>query len=231
MSKYHHQKNTYKKAKRWKKLYFSLVLFIALAIASLSYLGYGLWKDASVDIQPQQSSTDAGRYEGPLRKTISNDIFEFESSREWMFSRHSSQVGRKYEFISQRNTLTDYLLTIYINDTPANQAASYVVPVSVKDNALEVDKPLARCNEDEEDEIKRVQGSPNSMREMEGITFLCNRETSQHTAMAGVKGGGTSVMLKNGAGQDVRLVFVFEDVSGNFRPDAFTEILRTFKLK
>jgi hypothetical protein len=228
MRKYHHQKNIHKKHRRTKKLFYVLAVVFLIVIGALAYAGYMFWQDASKKPAPIASEeTSLGVYEGAPQKTVSNEVFEFRSSRDWTFSNRSSEVGKKYEYISQRNTMTDYVLTIYIGEVPTIQATSYLVPVEVVNNQLVAGEVSPHCKTEEDGPGLLL----NEQKEYQGIPYLCNRETNQQIAMIGVEGLGTYAVLSNSDGEERQVSLVFEDVSGKFRPDAFMELIKSFKLR
>jgi hypothetical protein len=228
MNKYHHQKNPHKKTKRLKLINSAVTLVVLTALGAAVYVAYGFLNDANQESAPVTSKvSELGSFEGVAQNTYANEYFEFKSSRDFELNQRGSQIGSKYQYVGRRNMNADYLLTIYINGAPADQPTAHVVPVEVVGDVLKVTQASPHCKGDEEGPREWT----NIQKEYNGVSFLCNRNTNQLTAMAGVPGKGTSFIMKNSEGNDVQVALLFEDVSTTFRSDAFIEVLRSFRLK
>ena len=213
--------------KRWERthkfLIFALFLLIVIIVAAAVYL----WQQSIVKQTPQQSqSTSLGAYIGNPKKTISNEVFSFESAKNWQVSQENSSFPNRYVFFSQKNGLIDYELTITFDNFLQSKPTNYIAAVSLEQNRLKVLGISPRCT----DVIPKV-GVITRAANFKGAKFICDAQGSKELYMASLVGGSYSITMKNVRGKPVIVNLMFEDHSPGHYPDAFIEVLEGFKLK
>ena len=224
---YHHHSNIHRRMKRWERAHKFLILGLFLLIIFIVAGAVYLWQQNIVKQSPQQSqSTSLGAYIGNPKKTISNEIFSFESAKNWQISQENSTLPTRYVFFSQKNGLIDYELTIAFDNSLQTKPANYVTAVMLDLNKLKVVGISPRCT----DSVPKI-GIITRAAVFKGAKYVCETQGSKELYMASMVGGTYSITLKNSKGKPVVVNFMFEDHSQGHYPDAFIEVLEGFRLK
>lgn len=225
MATYHHKKSLYKSLSRWHRTHnlalIALVAFLVLATG----LGVYLWQQFEPASGPQKiEPVKLGAYAGTPQFEYTNEQFSFKSVKEWVFIREASIPPHKYVYYNHINNITQYELTIYIENVPS-QPVGYITPVTVQNSKIVPETTSPRCGQD----VKVRNGWVPMV--YEEVSYQCDLVNSQERIAAGVKPGSYSIPLYASDGRLKNLGFYFNDHSPGYRPEIFNEVLTSLRLK
>ena len=190
-------------------------------------VGVYVWQQANMSQTTQSiKPVSLGYYSGVPKKQYSNEHFSFTSEKEWLFIREASIPPHKYVYYNHINNITQYELTIYVNDVPSQQPVNYVTPVSVQEGKIVPSSISKKCNLDE----KKRNGY--ATKKFENVSYICDlQENSFERIGAGIPGGSYAIPYYSSRGNLNTVGFFFSNHSTNMYPELLNDILTSFKLK
>ncbi len=225
---YHHHSNVHRRMKRWdrahKLLIFGLFSLILIVVAVIVYY----WtRSTTPQPSPQTPTTSLGAYIGNPKKTISTELFSFESAKNWQLSQENTQAPYKYVFFSQKNGLIEYELTVAFDKSLNNHPVNYAAAVKIDQNRLKLVGISPRCTN-----VIPKPGVITVPSVYKGAKYICDAQGSKEVYEATVVGDSSyNISLLNSKAKAVTLNLMFEDHSPGHYPDAFIEVIDGFKLK
>lgn len=226
MTAYHYSSNVHKKLKRRRKIHNTLLV----PLVALSFLlvggGVYIWQQISQEQpNPETKQVSLGYYTGVPKKPYNNEVFSFLSTTDWLFIRESSAPPTRYVYYSHANGITEYELTITVNNpNPYKKAVHYIVPITVQSGALVPGMSSNRCD-------TREVGGRDVVRQYQGVTYYCDIDSSGEIYAAGIAGGSYEIPLYDGKGRLQKTSFFMVDHTSGQSPEIFKEVLASFKLK
>lgn len=227
MATYHHRVNVHRRDRLQRRA--RLILAIPLLAILLLVVGGGvyIYQQLSQDDQVPQKSRPVtlGYYAGSPKRLVTNELFSFESTKEWQLSRETSRLPYSYVYTSQIDGFVEYELVITLNSQRTEEPVNYVAPIIVKEGKLEIQKISPRC-----DSNKKPKPD-NELQEYEGVKFTCAVLSSKEVMAAAVVGGNYNIPLYNSRGGLVTVNIFFRNHTDTYQPDPFSQVVSSFRLK
>lgn len=225
MAQYHYRENVHRRAKSHRRAKIALLIPLVVIVVLGVGLGVYMWQQAGVNDTPKRSQpiNASGGISTPMQ-SYRNEQFYFESTREWQLTREASRLPHYYVFNTQRGGLVEYELIITIDSPLPAEPVNYLASVAVKNGRLELQKISPRCSS------KLPQRPETEVQEFEGVKFTCAALSSREVIAAGVPGSSYNLPLVNSKGQIKTVNIFFRNHTAASQPDAFSQIISSFRL-
>lgn len=229
MPGYYHKANPHRHNRNWRRAHRTILAIIFVALILGVGVGVYVWQQSSVNQPPTETKlVNGGYYDAKPRYAYDNEIFHFESSEPWQFSREASTTGTKYIYYSQKNGIIRHELDIFFDKSLNGQAVNYILPVAVQNGVIKSQAASPNCDEKTPNPENSAPPIPQVYN---NVKFICERGETKESIAAGVVGGGYDIPLYDSKGE-LRIVNLrLSDHTNASYVDLFKEIVDSFKLK
>ncbi len=227
MPRYYNDHSFHKQHRFIKRSYLillSIVLIVALA-ALLVYIDNFIRNRGNTKEETTSEVTTS--YFAPTTKIFRTEYFQFQANKSWSEAANETTSG-KYVYRSMRGSLIEHEVIIYVNREPDKLPVTHVLPVNLKVKRSEL-LPITiseHCGK-ELPTSQKVDG-PITLDE---VTFLCSPNDSRYTAMVGVVGGGTDLVLSRPNGSEAKYVIYYSNVTATADASQLVQIASTFQTR
>jgi hypothetical protein len=159
---------------------------------------------------------------------LRTEYFQFQAPADWVEISNQS-TSQKFVYREIKNTLIQNQLDIYVNNSPKELFAEYVLPVKVKDDrmGLEAGEISEHCKK----AVPKPLNSNSLSVTYQGVTFGCHLSGTAFIVVAGQKGGTTDIRLIRPNGQAITYTLVYRDLTADPTGDDFVGILNSFQAR
>lgn len=226
--KYNNHLN-YKKRKRFiLKVRIFLISVFTISLVGGVYYYQNYFKIADSNPTEETTSEKTASFIAPSIRIFKSPYFQFQASSTWAEVPGSSSAN-KFVYNSVRSNLIQHELTIYVNQAPANLAATKVLSVTPTDsNTRLVGGELS------EDCPAKVPANHQSIFyeiTLVGIKFNCDRTNAGYSVFAGTKENGTQITMIRPDGTTAVYTFLYKDLRAENDASEFINLLSTFQTR
>ncbi len=225
MSRYHHQKNTYKKLRRYKRAHKGLVTTLSVFILSAVLLGFWVVYFDNTTSSPDPVVVSQG-FNNSLTRHVENEYFSFSAQGNWQLQTPDPIFPDRYIYQSKRQNLIERELTVYVGHIPSDEYITQVVPVQIENNRIKVISISPKCGQLAPESKNPVRLTYNQ------TNFLCLPDSSE-TIMAAslVKGDYRLPLTSVKQNRHINIGIFYKDLSAQPDFQIFEEILDSLTIK
>lgn len=225
--KYDHQISSHKKHRFLKR---SAVLSIVLLLLATIIFGlirvdsYFRDRKNTPDNTTTRQTTSFYDTKDQIYRT---GYFQFQTKNSWVEIQNESSQA-KYVYRNLSGSIIEEELVIYVNNIPANLAATRVLPVSLNDKQqFEVGKVSEHC-------VKSLGGATSSQNQkisLRGVKMLCDSDSTLYEVLVGPKGGTTNLALARPDRTSATYAIFYRNVKATPNPEQLYQIISSFQTR
>lgn len=170
-----------------------LILFtVFILLASLgAYIYFSVIIQEGENTAESTTSQETSGYFAPSVKIFRSPFFQFQTDQHWV-EVPTESTSSKYVYRSLRNNLIEHDLVVYVNQIPANLAATRVVPANTKANSELLPIGVSdHCG-------KLVTGADRIAKPqvlLERVKIKCDADSPSYSVFVGLVDGSTALTL------------------------------------
>lgn len=219
LTNYHHRS---RHIKHVKFMVFAVVFMVFVAVIVIAFDLLSLREASSPPASPQSSLVE----QAPIT-IFRTEFFQFQAGSKWVAIATASKEG-KYVYRNLDHTSIQQELNIYVNKTPDELTATYVVPVIASlEGHITASELSPHCKNGLPANAKL---NPTSIT-YQKTTFNCIPDGTDYRVLASMEGGTPILKLKRPNGSEASYILYFHDVTVNPSPDQFRQILNSFQTR
>lgn len=208
-----------------KRVFFGT--FMACFLALILVAGFLLYEQINkIDYNAEEQTTST-----LVTNTIQGSDQVFESP---YFAFHANNSWKKDDAVSSDNVyiyrstqagLLEQLLTIYVNKSPAELDAAYVLPVTQNGNHLQVNDLSEHCGK--QSNYSRQLG----VISVSGVLMRCFGDDTRFNVVAGLVNGSTEMRLQRPNGELATYVVYYSNSTALPNAEQLKDIMRSFIIR
>lgn len=224
--KYDYNVSLHRKKRFLKRAYILFVFILLLFMAGAAVIKIDNYLDKNRNDPKATTSQQTTSYFNPTTQIFRTPYFQFQTNKNWAEVPAESEPN-KFVYRSQRGTLVEHDMTVYIGNAPADLQATHVLPVKLKNNKQE----LAAGSVSDHCKIAAGATVPQKMVQFKGVSFLCDVDTNQYNVFAGVAGGTPQLSMKRPDGKVQTYTIFYRNVTAKPESAQFIEIINSFQTR
>lgn len=201
--------------------------FIICFLTLLAFAGFLLYEQINkIDYNPEKQTTSTlttDTLQGNEQK-FESPYFTFRANNSWKKDDTVSS-NDVYIYRSTRAGLLEQLLTVYINKSPAELDATYVLPVTQNGNNLSMGDLSEHCGK--QSNYSRQLG----VITVSGVSMRCFGDDTKFNVVAGLVNGSTEMHLQRPNGELTTYVIYYSNSTASPSAEQFKDIVRSFTIR
>lgn len=204
--------------RKFKEL--TVFLLIVLEIFALFFVIYALYRRDTASVVPVEGSAVSGGVYDPIPEVTTED-FSFRAPNNWSLDKKES-INGKYVYKGYNGTLVTQVLYIYVNKPLEETRVTYLLPVTIEGNKMNLGKLSDHC-----EELTNRDG----IISYEGANFNCWAQNGQSFVGVSLVGGGSTIPITTEKG--ITKNYSFRLIESRFTPsfNEVTTILKSFRAR
>lgn len=201
--------------------------FITCFLAVLALAGFLLYEQINkIDYNPDGQTTSALVTDTVQSgdQSFESPYFVFRANNSWKKDETVSSDS-VYIYRSTRADLLEQLLTIYINKSPPELDATYVLPVTQNGTDLSVGGLSEHCGK--QSNYSRQLG----VIAVSGVLMRCFGDDTRFNVVAGLTNGSTEMRLQRPNGELTTYVVYYSNSTASPNAEQFKDIMRSFTIR
>lgn len=208
-----------------QRVFFSA--FIACFLALLLFAGFVLYEQINkIDYNPEEQTTSAlvTNTAKSSNQVFESPYFTFRANNSWKKDDAVSS-DNVYIYRSTQSGQLEQLLTIYINKSPAELDATYVLPVTQNGASLRVGDLSEHCGK--QSNYSRQLG----VISVAGVSMRCFGDDTRFNVVAGLVNGSTEMRLQRPNGEFATYVVYYSNSTASPNAEQLKDIMRSFTIR
>lgn len=199
-----------------------VVILISICIA-----GFLLYEQINkIDYNPEEQTTSSmvvSNEEGNVQ-LFESSYFQFRANNSWKKDESVSN-NNVHIYRSMRANMLEQLLTIYINTSPPEIDATYVLPVSQQEYKLQVGDLSEHCGK--QSNYSRQLGFIT----VSGVSMRCFGNDTRFNVVVGLVGGSTEMQLQRPGKESATYVVYYANSTASPNAEQLKDIMNSFTIR